>query len=192
MGGAIIFSSVDVTKGFFQQHIWLEDRWKTAFSTPHRGHKQLTVTPMGLASTPGFFQVRMERILARYLWQFICVYIDDVLIFSHTLEEHLQHLDEVLGLLEDAGISLSIKKCHFAYRSIKTLGHHVSQLGVSTAEDKVVVVRNMRFPHTLHSLEVGVQFFSYYCWFVERFAAIADPLNHLKMLLFHPGLTKGW
>lgn len=191
IGGAIIFSSLDVTKGFFQQPIRTEDRWKTAFSTPHRGHEQLTVASIGLSSSPGFFQARMERILARYLWQFVCVYIDDVIIFSRNQDEHLRHLDEVLTLLEDAGISLSLKKCHFAYRSVKMLGHHVSRLGVSTAEDKVAAVANMRFPRTLRSLEAGVQFFSYYRRFVERFAAIADPLNRLKTLLFRPGPTKG-
>lgn len=106
LGGATIFStcffnSPSVLRTGGRQH---------SPPPPHRGHEQLTVASMGLASSPGFFQARMERILARYLWLFVCVYIDDVIIFSRNQEEHLQHLDEVLTLLEDADISLSLKK----------------------------------------------------------------------------------
>ena len=126
MGGATVFSSLDVTKGFFQQRIQSKDRWKTAFSTPHQGHEQLIVASMGLTSSSGFFQAHMEQLLSKYLWKFLCIYINNIIIFSQNTDNHLVHLDEVLTLLEESGISLAISKCHFAYHSVQMLGHHVS------------------------------------------------------------------
>ena len=156
MEGATVFSLFDVIKGFFQQRIWSKDRWKTTFSTPHQGHEQLTVVLMGLTSSPGFFQACMEQLLSKYLWKFLCIYINNIIIFSWNTDNHLVHLDEVLTLLEESGISLAISKCYFAYCSVQMLGHHVSWLGVSIAADKVVTVQNMCFPANLWSLEAGV------------------------------------
>ena len=115
---------------------------------------------MGLANSPGFFQHRMESILAKYLWQFVLVYIDDVIIYSRSPTEHLSHLDEVLTVLEESGISLSVKKCHFAYPSVQLLGHHVSRLGISTAADKIEAIRKKRFPTNLKQLKAGLGFFN--------------------------------
>ncbi len=147
--GSVIFSSMDILKGFFQQRIRKEDRWKTAFVTTHRGHEQLTVSTMGLANSPGFFQHRMEMIFSSYLWQWVLVYIDDIIIFSRSIEEHLTHLDEALWLLEQSGITLSITKCHFGYPSIMVLRHHVSRLGLSTIHKKTEAIQNLDYPESL-------------------------------------------
>ncbi|KAI1676403.1 RVT-1 multi-domain protein [Pyrenophora tritici-repentis] len=162
MGGAMVFSSLDFVKSFFQQEIAEEDQWKTAFVTAHRGHEMFTVSTMGLANSPGFFQHRMERLFESYLWDFILVYIDDIIIFSRTLEDHLTHLDRALTLLENAGVTLSIAKCHFAYPSIQALG---------TGYD---------LPKTLLQLEYAIGFFGYYRQFVPHYAHIANPLIQLK------------
>lgn len=191
MGGSVVFSSLDMTKSFFQQRILEQDQWKTAFVTPHRGQEYMTVSSMGLANTPGFFQHRMEDLLSRFLWNFTLVYIDDVIIYSRSLSEHLQHLDSVLGTLEQSGVTLSASKCHFAYPDIKLLGHHVSRLGISTAQDKVEAIREMKFPTTLSGLEVGIGFFGYYRSYVPHFAAIVDPLHRLKTVGFRNGPLKG-
>ena len=191
LGGSMIFSSVDLTKGFFQQGTRPSDWWKTTFVTPHRGQEWLKVSTMGLANTPGFFQHRMERLLAPYLWQFVLVYIDDVIIFSASLEDHVKHLDQVLDLLEKSGVTLSLSKCHFAYPSITALGHHVSRLGLSTMEEKVEAVRKMLFPRNLRELETGLGFFGYYRKFVEHYAAIARPLVQLKTEGFKGSPNKG-
>lgn len=191
LGGSIIFSSVDLTKSFFQQGTKSSDWWKTTFVTPHRGQEWLTVSTMGLANTPGFFQHRMESLLAPYLWQFVLVYIDDIIIYSSSLDQHIQHLDQVLALLEDSGVTLSLNKCHFAYPSIQALGHHVSRLGLSTTEEKVEAIRQMKFPATLRDLEVGLGFFGYYRSFVDHFASIARPLVRLKTRGFTGAPIKG-
>ena len=191
LGGSMVFSSVDLTKGFFQQGTRPSDWWKTTFVSPHRGQEWLKVSTMGLANTPGFFQHRMERLLAPYLWQFVLVYIDDVIIFSASLDEHVKHLDQVLELLERSGVTLALSKCHFAYPSITALGHHVSRLGVSTMEEKVDAVRKMSFPRNLRELETGLGFFGYYRKFVKDYAAIARPLIKLKTEGFKGSPNKG-
>ena len=99
-------------------------------------HERMTVATMGLTNSPPFFQHRMENLLSPYLWSFVLVYVDDVIIFSRTKEAHLEHLDQVFELLEQSGISLNLAKCHFAYPDVRLLGHHVSRLGISTQEDK--------------------------------------------------------
>ena len=68
----------------------------------------------------------MEQLLSKYLWKFLCIYINNIIIFSWNTDNHLVHLDEVLTLLEESGISLAISKCYFAYCSVQMLGHHVS------------------------------------------------------------------
>ena len=114
MTGSTVFSILDITKGFFQQKIREEDRWKTAFVTQHRGHEQLTVSTMGLASSPAFFQHRMERLFGPYLWKFVLVYIDDIIIFSKDIDTHIADLAVALSILRKSGVSISLAKCYFA------------------------------------------------------------------------------
>ena len=92
LGGSVAFSSLDMTKSFFQQKVAPEDRWKLAIVTAHRGHEQMTAASMGLATTPSFFQHRIEALFSPYLWQFVLVYIDDVIIFSKSIEQHVKDL----------------------------------------------------------------------------------------------------
>src|SRR2546421_12369866 len=103
-----------------------------AFVTTHRRCKQLTVFTMSLADSLGFFQHRIETIFGSYLWQWVLVYINDIIIFSWTIKDHLAHLDEALQLLEQSGVFLSISKCHFSCPSITAFRHHVLWLGLST------------------------------------------------------------
>ena len=135
---------------------------------------------MGLANSPSFFQHRMERILSQYLWNFVLVYVDDIIVYSRTQQSHLSNLNEVLTLLENSGVTLSIPKCHFGYPSVDTLGHHVSRLGLSTVLEKTDAIRSMLYPTTLNQLEIGLGFFGCYRKFVPNFAAIAQPLLELK------------
>lgn len=192
LGGAVIFSSLDIVKSFFQQPIAEEDQWKTAFVSPKRGQEMLTVATMGLINSPGFFQHRMENLLAAYLWIFVLVYIDDILIFSKSIEAHLDHLGKALGLLEASGITLSISKCHFAFPSIQALGHHVSRLGLGTVQEKTDAIRQLLFPENLALLEVAIGLFNYYRKFVEWFAAICLSLTNLKTKGFKDAPIKGY
>lgn len=176
MGGSIVFSCLDMVKSFFQQKIRPEDRWKTAFVTSHRGHEQLTVSTMGLTTSPAFFQHRMEQIFGNYLWKFVLVYIDDIIIFSKDIESHIEHLSTCLSLLCKSGVTLSLTKCHFAQPGLRALGHWVDRLGLSTVEEKTEAIRALKFLTTLKQLEYGLGFFGYYRKFVSHFATIFRPL----------------
>lgn len=191
LGGGVVFSSFDIVKSFFQQPIEEQDQWKTAFVTPHRGQEMLCVATMGLMNSPGFFQHRMELLLGEYLWKFLLVYIDDIIIFSRNLKDHLVHLSKALTLLEQAGITLSISKCYFAFPSIQALGHHVSRLGLHTSPQKVAAILELLFPGTLQDLEHTLGFFGYYRRFVCHYASIAEPMVNCKTKGFKKAPIKG-
>ncbi|CAI6100622.1 unnamed protein product [Clonostachys chloroleuca] len=190
MQGATVFSVVDLTKGFFQQGILPEDRWKTTFVTPHRGLERLTVSTMGLLSSPAFFQQRMDNLFRKYLWEFVLVYVDDIIIFSRSIEDHVRHLDICLGILERAGCTLSLGKCHFAQPGLKALGHFVSRLGLSTLEEKTKAIKDLAMPRTLKELETGLGLMGYYRKFVEHYSAISEPLVKLKAMGFRKAPPK--
>ena len=77
-----------------------------------------TVSTMGLANSPGFFQHKMEDLFAGYLWKFVLIYINDIIVFSRNQEEHLQHLDKVLEILENSGVIVAVSKCYFGFPSV--------------------------------------------------------------------------
>jgi hypothetical protein len=191
MGGSMVFSSMDIRKGFFQQPILESDRWKTTFVTPHRGLERLTVSTMGLATTPSFFQQRMEELLRPYLWESVIVYVDDVIVYSKDTTSHLQHLQKVLGLLSASGVTLQISKCHFGYASIAALGHKVSRLGLTTAEQKIEAITQLDYPTTLSSLESGLGLFSFYRQYCLGYSYIVEPLEALKTRLLRGAPIKG-
>lgn len=93
--------------------------------------------PFGLRNRPSIFQRVMQGILAPYLWIFCLVYIDDIVVYSKSYKEHIEHLDKVLEAIEKAGIMLSPSKCHLFYGSILLLSHKVSHLGLSTHKRKL-------------------------------------------------------
>lgn len=191
LGGSTVFTIMDILKGFFQQPLKPEDKWKTTFVTPHRGLQRLTVSTMGLKTSPAFFQHRMDGLFGQYLWQFVLVYIDDIIVFSKTIEQHLQHLEVVFTILENSGCTMSLPKCHFARQGVNILGHFVSRLGLSTTEEKTEAIRNLAIPGNLQLLEIGLGLMGYYREYVADFAIIADPLNEMKTLGFKDGPRAG-
>ena len=175
-----IFSSINLTKGFFQQETELKNWWKTTFVTSHRRLEWLTMNSMKLNNILGFFQSRMKKIFDFYLWKFVLVYMNDIIVYFRDSEDHLHHLDEVLRLLEESGVTLTLKKCHFAYLSIKTLKHYVSKLRLSILKKKTEAIRLLRFPRTLRELKTVMKFFNYYRKFVAWYAWKKKPLQQLK------------
>jgi hypothetical protein len=124
LGAAKYFSSLDLTAGYHQLVLPPSDRPKTAFNT-HIGKYEWRVLPMGLTNAPAVFQNTMHRIFRPYLNQFVCVYLDDVLIFSRTEEEHFAHLEIVLKLLQQYHLKAKQVKCAFFKPEDKCLGHIV-------------------------------------------------------------------
>ena len=139
LSGACWFSTLDLASGYWQVEVDPSDREKTAFVTPFGMH-QFRVMPFGLCNAPGTFQRLMELILTGLHWTTCLVYLDDIIIYSRTVEEHLQRLKEVLERLKGAGLKLKPSKCHLLRKSVKYLGHVISEHGVGTDPEKTASI----------------------------------------------------
>ena len=119
LSGAKVFTSLDLQSGYHQIRITPEDVAKTAFRTPF-GHYQFKVLSFGLTNAPATFQAAMNNMLRPHLNKFVVVYIDDILIFSKTIEEHQEHVKQVLDLLRENKFHIKLKKCEFEQKEVIT------------------------------------------------------------------------
>ena len=154
------------------------DRHKTAFITPF-GLYEFTRMPMGLVSAPATFQRLMTKAMGDFLFLFLLVYLDDLLVYSKTFEDHLQHLDRLLQRLIETGLKVRIDKCHFLRREVSYLGHTISTDGISCDVGKVEAVQNWPIPTTTTDLHSFLGFAGYYRRFIEGFSRIAGSLHDL-------------
>ena len=115
----------------------------------------------------------MDVILSNYRWDFALAYIDDIMVFSQTFDEHLEHCSLVLEALEQISLTLEETKCHFCYDDIELLGHRISCLGLSTQAEKVKAILAIPFPETIKKAQEILGMFNYYRIFIEHFAWIA-------------------
>lgn len=129
LGGAKFFSSMDLMSGYWQVEMDPASREKTAFIT-HAGLYEFTTMPFGLCNAPGTFQRLMECVLRGLTWQIALIYLDDVLVYSSTFEEHLQHLRLVFDRFREAGLKLKPSKCHFGQTKVNYLGHVITPEGL--------------------------------------------------------------
>ena len=120
----------------------------------------------------------MQNVLAPFLWIFALVYIDDIVIFSRSFEDHLSHLDQVFKAVAETGITLATTKCHFAYQSL-LLGQKVSRLGLSTHMEKVLAILNLDIPKNIHNLQIFLGMMVYFSSYIPFYAWIAAPLFSL-------------
>jgi hypothetical protein len=175
LSGSQWLSTLDALAGFTQMEIKENDRPLTAFRT-HRGLHQFRKMPFGLRDGPSIFQRIMNEILSEFLWMFVLVYIDDIVVFSKTFEEHLKHLDWVLGAIAKAGITLAPSKCHLGYQSLLLLGQKVSRLGISTHKEKVDAIVALKPPETVHELQTFLGMMNYFSAYIPFYAWIVSPL----------------
>ncbi len=144
-GGASVFSKLDLMSGYFQVRIAEDDIEKTAFSTDY-GHFEWVVMPFGLTNAPSTFQRMMNRILAPYLNQFVQVYLDDIIIYSKTVEEHYSHIRKILELLRRNKLIAKKKKCSFYFKTLGFLGHLISSRGIQTDPAKIDKIKSWPIP----------------------------------------------
>ncbi|TFY52000.1 hypothetical protein EVJ58_g10260 [Rhodofomes roseus] len=176
--GSQWLSTLDALSGFTQLEMAEQDKEKTAFRT-HRGLHQFRRMPFGFRNGPSVFQRVMQDILAPFLWVFALVYIDDIVVYSNTLEEHIEHLDRVFGSVEQAGLTLSPGKCHLGYQSLLLLGQKVSRLGISTHKEKVDAIIDLAEPRNVKELQTFLGMMVYFSSYVPFYAWIAAPLFQL-------------
>lgn len=134
---------------------------------------------MVLCNAPSTFQRLMERIFGLHNHQSLLLYLDDVIVFSATVDEHVQRLGAVLETLRVQNLKAKLEKGCFLKTELKYLGHVISKDGVATDPDKISVVVNWQPPKTVTELRSFLGFASYYRHFVQGFAKLAAPLHHL-------------
>lgn len=176
--GARWFSTLDLASGYSQVEVAEKDKAKTAFCTPF-GLYEFNRMPFGLCNAPSTFQRLMERIFGDCRYQSLLLYLDDVVVFSSSVQQHLERLEVVFSRLHQQGLKIKLSKCHFFQKQVKFLGHVVSAEGVATDPDKVAVVRDWVSPNNLAELRSFLGFASYYRRFVRGFAEMAAPLHQL-------------
>ncbi|KAE8244539.1 hypothetical protein A4X13_0g6512 [Tilletia indica] len=180
--GKKIFSSLDAIRGYHQLGVKTDDRWKTAFVC-HRGLFQYKRVPFGLRNAPAIFQRFMDKVLGPLRWFQAVVYIDDAVVATDTMSEHVEALDTLLRSATDVGLKFSPAKCTFGIPSLVLLGRKVSGAGVAIWSDRAKAVQDLSRPTTLQELYHTLGLFGYYRAFIPRFAEIAAPLTRL---------LKGW
>lgn len=176
--GATVFSKIDLQSGYHQVRIATEDIPKTAFRTRY-GHFEWTVMPFGLTNAPATFQALMNSVLRPYLYRFVLVYLDDILIYSRTPEEHAEHLRLVLTALRAHKLYAKLSKCAFGKRQLGFVGHIISRAGIAMEPGKVEAIQKWPKPTNLTELQRFLGLANYYRRFVKGYSRVAAPLTNL-------------
>ncbi|GJS87555.1 putative reverse transcriptase domain-containing protein [Tanacetum coccineum] len=176
--GSQFFSKIDLRSGYHQLRVHEDDIPKTAFRTRY-GHFEFTVMPFGLTNAPTVFMDLMNRVCRPYLDKFVIVFIDDILIYSKTQEEHVEHLRLVLELLKKEKLYAKFSKCEFWLREVQFLGHVINGNGIHVDPSKIEAVKNWKAPRTPTEVRSFLGLAGYYRRFIENFSKIAKSLTIL-------------
>ena len=185
--GAKWFSTLDLKSGYWQVPIAEQDKEKTAFRTSSGQLFEFNQVPFGLCNAPATFSHLMDRVLAGLHWETCLFYLDDIIVFSSTWEEHLARLREVFERLRHAKLKLGAAKCTFAAKEVSYLGHRVTEEGLLPDPSLLAAIRDIPPPTTATEVRSFLGLAGYYRRYVKGFAAIAAPLFALtrKEVLFH-------
>ena len=176
--GASWFSKIDLASGYHQIPIAKSDIMKTAFRTRY-GQYEFVVMPFGLTNAPAAFMRLMNEVFHDYLDKFVIIFIDDILVYSKSKEEHKEHLRLVMERLRNQKLFAKSSKCSFWKREIGFLGHIVSGEGVAADPEKVQAIREWPRPTTVTEVRSFLGLAGYYRKFVKDFSSIAKPLTKL-------------
>ncbi|GJZ54264.1 putative reverse transcriptase domain-containing protein [Tanacetum coccineum] len=176
--GSQFFSKIDLRSGYHQLRVHEDDIPKTTFRT-HYGHFEFTVMPFGLTNAPAIFIYLMNRVCRPYLDKFVIVFLDDILIYSKTQEEHVEHLRLVLELLKKEKLYAKFSKCEFWLREVQFLVHVINGYGIHVDPSKIEVVKNWKAPRTPTEVRSFLGLAGYYRRFIENFSKIAKSFTIL-------------
>uniref|UniRef100_A0A6Q2Y968 Gypsy retrotransposon integrase-like protein 1 n=1 Tax=Esox lucius TaxID=8010 RepID=A0A6Q2Y968_ESOLU len=178
IGQASIFTKLDLRSAYHLVRIRKGDEWKTAFIT-QRGHYEYRVMPFGLTNAPAVFQAFMNDIFRDMIDRFVIIYLDDILIYSGNLTEHVGHVRQVLQRLQQHKLYVKLEKSVFHVSKVAFLGSVLSPGCVQMDESKVSAVRQWPPPKTVKELQRFLGFANYYRRFIRNFSTIAAPLTAL-------------
>ncbi|KAJ9561205.1 hypothetical protein OSB04_006365 [Centaurea solstitialis] len=176
--GAAWFSKIDLRSGYHQLKVREEDVHKTAFRTRY-GHYEFVVMPFGLTNAPAAFMDLMNRVCRPLLDRSVIVFIDDILIYSKTKEDHVEHLREVLEILRKEQLYAKFSKCDFWLQEVQFLGHLVNREGIKVDPAKVEAVMKWESPKSPSEIRSFLGLAGYYRRFIQDFSKIAVPLTKL-------------
>lgn len=177
LAGAAVFTTLDLNSGYWQVHMGKESREKTAFICPLGLFK---VMPFGLKNALATFQRLMELVLGDLRGKFCFVYIDDIIIYSTTHEQHRFHIQAVLDKLCEAHLTVYMKNSQFFRTSLKFLGHVVSSAEVEVDTEKTKAIQDFPVPKNVKELQRFLGMAGCYHCFVPGFSQLTEPLNALK------------
>ena len=176
--GAKWFTKLDLYSGYNQLRVATSDQHKTAFKCKF-GHYEYTVTPFGLTNAPASFQALMNSVLHPLIGTSVLCYLDDILIYSPTLEQHIKDVTKVFNLLKQNELYVKLKKCELFKHEVSFLGHKLSADGISVEEDKVKAIREWPLPKCVRDIQSFLGAASCYRRFINKFSDIAAPLFEL-------------
>lgn len=176
--GATIFTSLDMRGAYNLIRMKEGEEWKTAFRTRY-GLYEYQVMPFGLTNAPASCQRMINDQLHEYLDVFVVAYLDDILIFSKTRTEHIEHVRKVLEKLKGANLLLKPEKCKFHKEELEFLGYIVGKNGIRMSPDKVQAVLEWPIPTTVKEVQAFLGFANFYRRFIAQYSAVAKPLTEL-------------
>ena len=183
LGKAKYFTSLDLKSGYWQVAMNEKDKEKTAF-TCHKGLFEFNVMPFGLSNAPAVFQELMSIVL-QGCNAFATAYLDDILVFSSTLEDHLEHLSIIFGKLRQHRLKLKLKKCSFLKMETHYLGFVINDFGIKLDQLKVEAIRTLPVPTCVRKVRSFIDMCSYYRRFIPNFSQIAEPIIALTRKYAH-------
>eukprot|EP00253_Pinus_taeda_P005588 PITA_05588 len=175
LSGAAYFSRIDLKSGYHQIRIREGDEWKTSFKT-NEGLYEWLVMPFGLSNAPNTFMRLMNEMLKEYIGKFVIVYLDDILIFSKTQEEHFRHVRKVLEKLQQNKLLIKLKKCTFLQRELIYMGFVITENELKMDPEKVTTIINWPSPKNLFEVRSFHGLASFYRKFIKNFSGICAPM----------------
>ena len=181
------FSNLDLKSGYCQVPIQERDKEKTAFRTSSGQLFEFNQVPFGLCNAPATFSRLMDHVLAGLHWETCFFYLDDIIVFAASWEEHLNRLRQVFERLRHAKLKLGGDKCTFAAKEVSYLGHRVTEEGLLPDPSLLAAIQEIRPPKNATEVRSFLGLAGYYCCYVKNFAAIAGPVHALtrKDTVFH-------
>eukprot|EP00253_Pinus_taeda_P008401 PITA_08401 len=177
--GATMFSKIDFPSGYHEIRIKEEDIAKTTFRTRY-GHYEFVVLPFRLTNAPATFMCLMNNIFHQYLDQFMLIFVDDILIYSRTIEEHQEHLIMVLQTLREHQLYAKFSNCDFFKEEIQYLGHVITRDGIAVDPEKIKAIMEWLVPRDVTDIQSFMGLAGYYRRFVEGFSKVAFPITSLQ------------